>query len=196
MSLSTPLDHLEETVSTSGPSTVPPADEERIRRIVAEMNASDTVQAPPPVAGMAAPRVLTEPPLTKSMGQVRMDAETARANIIGGSAPSMADFQSMFAQAAPGMAPYHGPAVVPAAVVPPPAKSATWKQQLTSHLRAPVAVAIIVFLLNLPVVTSMLSRYASWMYLSSGEISIGGLLVKAILAGTMFAVYQAATSLL
>jgi hypothetical protein len=57
-------------------------------------------------------------------------------------------------------------------------------------MRAPLAVAIIVFLLNLPVVTAILSRYASWMYLSSGEISVGGLLVKALLSATLFAVYQ------
>jgi hypothetical protein len=36
----------------------------------------------------------------------------------------------------------------------------------------------------------MLSRYASWMYLSSGEISIGGLLVKALLGAVLFTVYQ------
>ena len=74
-------------------------------------------------------------------------------------------------------------------------KAATWKQQLTAHMRTPIVVAVIVFLLNMPVVTSILSRYASWMYLSSGEISIGGLIVKALLAGTLFAVYQASTTL-
>jgi hypothetical protein len=57
-------------------------------------------------------------------------------------------------------------------------------------------VAIIVFLLNLPVVTSILSRYASWMYLSSGEISVGGLLVKAVIASSLFAAYQGATLVL
>jgi hypothetical protein len=57
-------------------------------------------------------------------------------------------------------------------------------------MRGPIAVAIIVFLLNLPIVTSILSRYASWMYLGSGEISVGGILVKALLAATLFAAYQ------
>lgn len=185
MSLSTPLDQL----SGEQSSTAPPADEERVKRILAEINAEGTVQAPPPPPGPMQ-RVITEPPIAISTGQLRMDSGTARAHVIGNSAPTMADFQSMFQQASPGMAPFHGPAVVQAPVIPPAPKPAGWKVALTSHLRGPVAIAIIVFLLNLPVITSILSRYASWMYLSSGEISIGGLLVKALLAAVLFAVYQ------
>jgi hypothetical protein len=144
MSLSTPLDQLGS--ADAGP---PPADEERVKRILAEMNASEIAQPSPPVGGGGS-RVITEPPLSTSTGQVRMDVDTARANVIGNSTPTMADFQAMFAQAAPGMAPYHGPAVVPAAVIPQPAKTVSWKAQLMAQLRAPVTVAIIVFLLNMP----------------------------------------------
>lgn len=188
MSVSTPLDQLGTT--DAGP---PPADEERVKRILAEMNASEIAQPAPPVSGSMG-RVITEPPLSTSTGQVRMDADTARANVIGNSIPTMADFQAMFAQAAPGMAPYHGPAAVPAAVIPVPAKTVGWKSQLMSQLRAPVTVAIIVFILNMPIVTSLLSRYASWMYLSSGEISIGGLFVKAVIAAALFMLYQMLSS--
>ena len=188
MSLSTPLDQLGS--ADAGP---PPADEERVKRILAEMNAGELTQPAPPVAGMG--RVITEPPLSMSTGQVRMDVDTARANVIGNSIPTMADFQAMFAQAAPGMAPYHGPAVVPAAMIPQAPKMVSWKNQIMAQLRAPVTVAIIVFLLNMPVVTSLLSRYASWMYLSSGEISIGGLFVKAVLAAGIFMLYQMLSSI-
>jgi hypothetical protein len=184
MSVSTPLDQL-----GSAEVGTPPADEERVKRILAEINAGELAQPPPPVSG-SMPRVITEPPLSMSTGQIRMDNDTARANVIGNSTPTMADFQAMFSQVAPGMAPYHGPAVVPGAVIPQPPKAVGWKTQLVAQLRAPVAVAIIVFLLNMPVVTSLLSRYASWMYLSSGEISIGGLLVKALLAAGLFIAYQ------
>ena len=191
MSQSTPLDLLE----SGEVGNAPPADEERVKRILAEMNASDSVQPPPPV-GAAMPRVITEPPITMSTGQLRMDRDTARANVIGNSQPTMADFHSMFQQAAPGMAPYHGPAVVQAPVVPVAAKSASLKDSVIQSLRGPVAVAIIVFLLNLPVVTAILSRYASWMYLSSGEISVAGLLVKALLAAVLFAGYQGVNAFL
>jgi hypothetical protein len=187
--MSTPL----EDIGNSSAGT-PPADEERVRRILAEMNAGDVVQAPPPTQP-APTHVISEPPVSISTGQVRMDVGTARANIIGNTAPTPADFQSMFHQAPPGMAPFYGPTAIPPAAVPAPAKAATWKTSLATYARGPIAVSIIVFLLNMPVVTAILSRYASWMYLSNGEISIGGLLVKAVLAGFLFAVYQVTTSI-
>jgi hypothetical protein len=55
---------------------------------------------------------------------------------------------------------------------------------------------VIVFLLNMPVITTVFSRYASWMYLSSGEISIGGLFVKTMLAAAFFFVYQTVSNLM
>jgi hypothetical protein len=177
---STPLDQLQEAPAG------PPADEERVKRIMAEMNAGDAVQSAPP-QGLPQNRVITEPPVSTSTGMLRMDPGTSRAHVIGGSIPTMADFQAMFQPAPPGMAPY------PSASPPPPPQaprskesSFSWKQSL----REPLAVAILVFLLNLPVVTSILSRYASWMYLNSGEISVAGLVVKALLAGSIFFAYQ------
>lgn len=188
---STPLEELGRTE----PAATATADEERVKRIMASINASDSVQPPP--AQMSSPQVITEPPVSISTGQIRMDPGTARAHVIGNSAPSMADFQSMFQQMTPGMAPFHGPAATPAGpVVPAPVKSSgDWRSALVTFTRGPLAVAIIVFLLNMPVVTSVLSRYASWMYLSSGEISVGGLLVKAALAAILYAMYQAASTI-
>ncbi len=170
------------------------ADEERMKRILAKIEVNDVVQPPPPQQMAPMPPVITEPPVAMSTGQIRMDRDTARAHVIGSSIPTMADFQTMFHPTSPGMAPFHGPAAtLPQPVVTPKA-SVDWKTSLTNQLRAPIAVAVIVFFLNLPVVTSMLSRYATWMYLSSGEISIGGLLVKAILGAVLFTVYQGVSS--
>ena len=197
INMSTPLDALSGDSSLSGPmnsNQVPPADEDRVRRILSEMNADAVVQ---PIPGQVdAGRVITEPPVSMSTGQLRMDPTTARANVIGSSTPTMADFHAMFQQAPPGMAPFHATPVEPGPVVPQPKAATSWRAAFANGLRGPVAVAIIVFLLNLPVVTSILSRYASWMYLSSGEISVGGLLVKAIIAASLFAAYQGATLVL
>ena len=184
---STPIDQLQEA------PTGPPADEERVKRIMAEMNAGETVQSPPSLGSQQNSRVITEPPVSTSTGMLRMDPGTSRAHVIGGSIPTMADFQAMFQPAPPGMAPY--PSALSSSQqqqsAPPRSKegrdsSFSWRQSL----REPLAVAILVFLLNLPVVTSILSRYASWMYLNSGEISVAGLVVKALLAGSIFLAYQ------
>jgi hypothetical protein len=187
MPQSTPLDQLG---AATGPGAVSAADEERVRRIMSEIGAGSVVQEAPPI--VAPVPVISEPPIATSTGQIRMDAPTARANIIGGSAPTMADFQAMLAAAPPGMAPFHGPVAVPPGPVLPPASRppSDWRTMLAAATRGPLAVAIIVFLLNMPVVTSILSRYAAWMYLGSGEISIAGLFVKALLAAALFGAYQ------
>lgn len=191
--MSTPLDAIGEQQA----GAPPPADEDRVRNILAAMNASDVVQQPPAMAPSAGPRVITEPPIAMSTGQLRMDVGTARANIIGSSQPTMADFQAMLGPTPPGMAPFHGPAVVQAPSIPyaKPSVSSDWKTSLSQQIRGPVAVAIIVFLLNMPVVTALLSRYATWMYLSSGEISVGGLLMKSVMAAFLFGIYQIVTSI-
>lgn len=199
--MSTPLDSLDsDNMGPANSNKAPPADEERVRRILAEMNADAVVQPAP--GQHEAGRVITEPPVSISTGQLRMDPTTARANIIGNSTPTMSDFHAMFQQASPGMAPFQplpqvqGPSVEPGPKVKAAVAADSWKTLLATAARGPIAVAIIVFLLNLPVVTSILSRYASWMYLSSGEISVGGLLVKALLAAGLFAVYQGVTHVL
>lgn len=173
MNQSTPLDTLD--------SAEPTADEERVRRILADMNAGDTS------------RIITEKPVSTSIGDMRMDPGPPRAHMIGNATPSMADFQSMLFQAPPGMTPIHRndqpeAQVRREKVVAAPVQS-VWSIVL-HQLRAPLVVAAIVFLLNLPIVTNMLSRYASWMYLGSGEISISGLFVKSVLGGSLFVVYQ------
>jgi hypothetical protein len=191
MPQSTPIDQL----SGGGiePTTIPPADEERVKRILAEINADSVVQSAPPL-GQPQP-IITEPPITTSTGQVRMDPGTARANVIGNSTPTMADFQAMLQQVSPGMAPYHGPVAAPPPSLPVPGpKPVDWRTAILQHLRAPFVVGVIVFLMNMPAITSVFSRYASWMYLSSGEISISGLLVKTLVAMTLFLLYQTVAS--
>lgn len=185
---STPLDQL-------GTSMEPSADAERVNRIMAEISASNAVTAHPSFSSVPLPQVITEPPLSVSTGQVRMDpGATARTHVIGNTAPTMADFQTLLAQGNGSIAPYHGPvANPPGPLVTSGSKDNSGKVTILQWIRAPLAVAIIVFLLNLPVVTSILSRYASWMYLNSGEISVGGLFVKALLAAGLYATYQGIT---
>jgi len=176
MPQSTPLDSLE--------SSEPTADEERVRRILSEMNAGP------------AGSIISEPPVSTSTGEIRMDPAAARAHIIGNSAPSMADFQSMLFQTPPGMTPIHKQEPVPDQREPKTTKTApTLMSSIMQYVRAPIVVMVIVFFLNLPVITSIMSRYASWMYLGSGEISIAGLLIKSLLGGGLFAMYQVIASL-
>ena len=180
MSQSTSLESL-----GGGDVAGPPADEERVRRILSEMNAGDSS----PEQGS---RIISEGPITTSTGEIRMDPRTARAHIIGGAAPTMADFQSMLFQTPPGMNPLHGGPEPPQRerISTKVAEPVSMWSMLLQQIRAPAIVALIVFFINLPVITTILSRYASWMYLGSGEISIAGLIVKSLIAAGLFAFYQ------
>jgi hypothetical protein len=103
----------------------------------------------------------------------------------------------MFTQTNPTIAPYHGPVANPPGPTLPSGNGkdrTDFRTAVLQWLRSPLAVGIIVFFLNLPVITSVLSRYASWMYLSSGEISVPGLVVKGLLGAGLFAAYQGLAS--
>lgn len=173
MPQSTPLDSLDGE---------PTADEERVNRILAEMKGSPDM-----------PRIISEAPVSTSIADTRMDPRAARAHVIGNSTPSMADFQSMLFQTPPGMTPIHRQNEEEVQIrrevkaTPPPASM--WSV-LVQQIRAPIVVAVIIFFLNLPIITTVMSRYASWMYLGSGEISISGLLVKSVLGAALFTAYQ------
>jgi len=167
-------------------------DERRVNNIMAEFSASPVVQPQPPQMTYS-PQVINVPPLSASMGTQRMDPGTAQAHIIGSSTPSAADFQSMFQQRpATGPAQAYASQVVTHQVS--VAETKPWKDVVVQFLRGPIAVAIIVFLLNMPIVTSIFSRNAQWMYLISGEISVSGLLVKSVFAALLFAAYQGISS--
>lgn len=186
-----------------------PSDPELTQRILQNLNSPNEFHPQQPQEFHEAPRILTEPPVSLSTGQYRMDVAPTQANVIGGARPTMEDFRSMMNPTPPGMTqfqPHRAPGVDEVYI---PrgsegggggggggSKSSDLKNTIALALRGPTVVAIIVFILNLPVITGMLSRYAAWMYLNNGEISVGGLLVKALLGAAMYGLYQTGVSLL
>lgn len=196
---STPLDQL-----GSGGG----GDMSHMNNILADLNSMGSQQAPqhqPPQYQQAPPdyrdpfqeRIISEPPVSMSPGQYRMDPVPPQANVIGGARPTMEDFRSMMNPAPSGMTPFQPfrPPGAEEVFMPLSAKIPDWRTTTIQFLRSPLIVAIIVFILNLPVVTGLLSRYAVWMYLSSGEISVSGLLVKSLLGACLFALYQMSATL-
>jgi hypothetical protein len=78
----------------------------------------------------------------------------------------------------------------PAAPEPPaPAKKNVFAH-ITDALKLPVVVALVFFLLSLPVVDLYLSRYAHWAFSSGGNLSIAGLAIKSLGAGLIMGVYD------
>ena len=169
--MSTSLEDLESGSSQfaqsaqSAPGPRLQGDERRVNSILSEMSAAATVQPQPQYSQQSttySPQVITVPPISTSIGSMRMDPDTARAHVIGSSSPSAADFQTMFQQRQANVpAPNYASQVAwtQSASVP---ESKPWKEMFLQFLRGPIAVAVIVFLLNMPIVTTLFSRYAQW----------------------------------
>jgi hypothetical protein len=73
--------------------------------------------------------------------------------------------------------------------VPAPAKKNIWAH-ISDILKIPVVVAVIFFVLSLPIVDTYLAKYASWAFSNNGTLNMTGLAVKALGAGTVTGVYE------
>ena len=70
-----------------------------------------------------------------------------------------------------------------------PAKKNIWAH-ITDALKLPVVVAFVFFILSLPIVDVYLSKYAHWAFSSGGQLSIPGIALKAVVAGTVMGIYD------
>lgn len=70
-----------------------------------------------------------------------------------------------------------------------PVKKNIWAH-ITDILKLPFVVTIVFFLLSLPVVDTYLAKYASWAFSSSGTLTLYGIAVKAVSAGAIMGVYD------
>ena len=70
-----------------------------------------------------------------------------------------------------------------------PVKKNIWAH-ITDVLKLPFVVTIVFFLLSLPVVDTYLAKYASWAFSSSGTLTLYGIAVKAVGAGAIMGVYD------
>lgn len=67
--------------------------------------------------------------------------------------------------------------------------------RLTDAFKLPFVVACVFFILSLPVVDVQLSKYAHWAFSSGGQLSMTGIALKAVVAGTVMGVYDTIDSL-
>jgi len=117
-----------------------------------------------------------------------MDVAPQTAHIIGGSAPTPADFAAAmhgvpYAPSAP-----FGQQAAPAAPVARPRKSVF--RRLTEEFKTPILVALIVFIFSLPVVNFLFAHYLPWSVQATGQLTLVGLLIKSLGAGGSFWLLQ------
>lgn len=68
-------------------------------------------------------------------------------------------------------------------------KGNVWRS-VTSKIRDPIFVALLVFVLSLPILHTHLAKYAGWAFAVGGQLSWIGLAAISLLAGLLFAGFQ------
>ena len=75
-----------------------------------------------------------------------------------------------------------------------PKKKNLWSSVI-EQVRDPIFIAVLVFVLSLPVLHTFIGKYASWAFAVGGQLSWLGLILKSVLAGLLFGVYRLASAL-
>jgi hypothetical protein len=119
-----------------------------------------------------------------------MDPATATAHMIGKDYPSMADFANL--AHAPSFS--HGGSAY-ANVAPPPPQQApmlmdttkgNFYSEMMSQAKQPILVAIIIFLVSLPIINILIGHYLPSLLRIGGDLTTAGLLIKSLGGGFLF----------
>ena len=161
----------------------PDGDNDLVQRILADLNTSESPSNPvmSPPAGNG--RVISSPNPNTTY-PLAMDPATATAHMIGKTYPTPGDFANMMGPSGS----YTGGGGAPPALAP-LAPSKSWfpvGTDLLSQLRQPLLVAILVFVMSLPVVNVMLGFYMPSMLRATGDLTTLGLLTKSAFAGVLY----------
>lgn len=168
-------------------------DDDLVNRILAEINQpsggnpvmNPSMNQPPASMG----RVINSPNPNTTY-PTAVDPGTATAHIIGKDYPTASDFAnlmhspsyshggSQFASVAPSQ-PVQNPQLIM------PTKGNMYTDILT-QIKQPLFVAIIVFLINLPIINVLIGHYLPSLLRIGGDLTTAGMLVKAVLGGFLF----------
>jgi len=172
-----------------------PHDEDLVKRIFAEMNSpsgGNPIQMPPAPSARAMSGGQLPP--INSLTSLTMDPSPATAHVIGSQHPTPADF----AHAMHGM-----PMMMPQQ------QQQQYQQQpmmqmapqggffsnlsgfsLTREFKTPLLVALIVFVVSLPMINTMIGLYLPSLLRMGGDLTTLGLVVKSLVGGALFWILQ------
>lgn len=182
-------------------------DGDLVQKIMADMNLSQNTGgnpmmpsggALPPAPSARAMPVQNSPNPNTMMGHT-MDPSMANAHVIGSQHPNPADFAALMPNqgifgppGAMGGAPYNAPVSAPP--VPQYIEEESWikssKASIFREMKTPLLVAIIVFIVSLPVINTMMGLYFPRLLRVGGDLTTIGLAIKALCAGIFFWVLQ------
>lgn len=166
-------------------------DDDLVNKILADMNMPSSgnpiMNAPPPPSGNGSRMIQSPNPNT--IYPMATDPATATAHMIGKDYPSTADFANLMH--APGYS--HGGSafanVSPHQMAPPPALVDTKGNvysDILAQIKQPLLVAIIIFVVSLPVLNVLMGHYVPSLLRIGGDVTTVGLVIKSIIGGFLF----------
>jgi len=174
-----------------GKSPVISKDDDLVNKILADMNmpsASNPIMtAPPPPSGNGSRMIQSPNPNT--VYPMATDPATATAHMIGKEYPSTADFANLMH--APSYS--HGGSafanIAPQQMVAPPTlveSKGNIYSDILAQIKQPLLVAIIIFLVSLPVLNVLIGHYVPSLLRIGGDVTTAGLAVKSVIGGFLF----------
>jgi hypothetical protein len=169
-------------------------DDDLVQKIMADMNmsgANPIIQGgnqgggnlPPAPSG----RVISSPNPNSTYTQA-IDPATATAHMIGKDYPTPADFATLMANGyapSPQMMSQVQQQMAPPVLSQIPSKG-NWYTDILNQMRQPILVALIVFIMSLPVIHVMIGHYLPSLLRPGGDLTTLGLAAKSVLAGALF----------
>lgn len=165
-------------------------DDDLVNKILADMNipsqSNPIMNAPPPPSGNG--RVINSPN-PNSTYPMAIDPGTATAHMIGKDYPTPADFAHLMHSPQ-----FAGGSQFANVVAHPPVQQPTLIEtakgnmysDIISQIKQPLLVAIIVFIVSLPIVNVLIGHYLPSLLRIGGDLTTAGLVVKALVGGFLF----------
>jgi len=167
-------------------------DDDLVNKILADMNvpsqANPVMNAPPPPSGNGS-RVISSPNPNTVYSQA-IDPATATAHMIGKDYPTPADFANLMHSQAMSHGGSQFASVAPQQVLQQPTLIESTKGNMYSdiiaQIKQPLLVAIIIFIVSLPVINVLIGHYIPSLLRIGGDLTTAGMVVKALFGGFLF----------
>ena len=177
-----------------GKTPVINTDDDLVSRILADINQpspgnpamSPSASQPPASMG----RVINSPNPNTTY-PVAIDPGTATAHIIGKDYPTASDFANLmhspsYSHGGSQFAPVGQPMMTQPAPTLISSVKGNMYSDILSQVKQPLFVAIVIFLINLPIINVLIGHYLPSLLRMGGDLTTAGMLVKASLGGFLF----------
>jgi hypothetical protein len=172
------------------------SDGDLVQQIFAQMNSGDSPAGnlPPAPSPRIANKVIQAAPNPNTIAMHSMDSMPSQAHIIGNSQPSPSDFAHMMGMPPAHMAPSYYPnqhqIAPPRNYYPQKDTGGDIKQFIAKELKTPLMVALIVFVMTLPIINTLFAHYIPSLIRMGGDLTTTGNLLRALLGGALFWILQ------